>query len=145
MKFQVQEGTPLPGMGLHKAKVIAVGETVSPSKYAGPQLQVTWQGVDENFLIRQFYNLVGYERNEDGSVKEDKNGKAVISKERTEKALSKLGSDAFRLGLGKGGEEIDAKDMIGAEGAILVEPNINNNPEVTKVYSLEYAEETLGM
>jgi hypothetical protein len=146
MNIIVKEGgVKLPDFGSHKAVVSAVEETVANTEAAGPQLKVTFRAEDKSWSISRWYNLVGYVHDENGDIKYNKKtGAPEISKENTEAALNILATDAGRMGAGKAGDNINARDLIGCACGIQVEPNIKGNPSVKSVYDVAYLERILA-
>jgi hypothetical protein len=150
MKFIVKEGLKLPNMGVVPARVSHIAESTHAT-YKTPQLEVTFVSTDpENpGSIRRWYNLLGYKTQViDGKeqyIINKKTGLPEVSEEKTAKALNMLGTDAGRIGGFKAEDEINAEELVGCECAIAIEPNVNNKPQVSKVYSLQYYEENLAV
>lgn len=125
MKFTAKSNQKelLPA-GEHKTTIKTVYETLAKASdlYGDrtPQIEVSYE--TEKGFIRQWLNLEGYEKDDNGNYKLNKKGNRVKSDENTEAAIAIFA----RLGLHAGipeGSEFEPKDLIGMEVTIMVAPN----------------------
>lgn len=146
-EFISEEGLQTLGTGLHKVKIDKVLN--AKSDYGTPQLEVTYKSTDEETkgqTIREWLNLEGYQKNEDGTYVLDDDGKRIHSDENTEAAKRIVGQRAYAVGIEKG-IGFNRNDLLGKELGIAVrmtqpsEYSAGGSPFVKAVMSLDKLEE----
>jgi hypothetical protein len=115
------DGFKLLGLGRHVVKILSVAEDSSKASDnyndQTPQIVITFG--NSKGTIRAWYNLMGYQKDENGEYIVDKDGNRVESDENTEAALSIFGRIAVHAGVPEG-DEFDPMDLVDMELGINV-------------------------